>query len=153
MLKYLDPSNELNQFQIMYSMVCGNKDSSPSFKAAHDFVSPLLNNYSLVQYDSTSYEDWLFKIKYQIDNYFPVAISSRVNQKSVHIRVVLGYCDIENTLVLFNPGVSEYKVSDKDDYISQIKIRSYLEKYSYKNSLYDWNKQDSCKDLLLIEIK
>lgn len=83
-----------------------------------------------------SFEEWLGIIINELKMENPVAISTRISENQVHIRVVIGFNN--ESLTLHNPGTWEKE-----------NIVPIVENYSFLEAKKDWERINKCGDLLL----
>lgn len=150
---YHDSTFSLSQHNIMQLMNC-----NPGFKAMKGIIDKndqIKNTFSIEVLDTNFFDQWLCNIKKEIDDSYPIAISTKQSNGNVHVRVVIGYDDEKKYFLLFNPGTS-YHFKDVN-----VVIRvSHVEVYNYTNAQNDWNgviqsnnQEMFCRDQLIIHPK
>jgi len=145
-LCFHQPTYQKNQKDVLDILTDDNGQwVQPSFGRAEIKASSLSSDYSLKQANIESgYADWASKIKEEIDNGYPVALSTRQNDSAVHIRTALGYDDENEYFLLFDTQLPTMVGPSFCGWISGFSI------YKYSVAESDYNGTNSTKDILTI---
>lgn len=148
-LCFHQPAYQKNQKDVLDILTDDNGQwIQPSFDRAEIKSSSLSSDYSLEKANIESgYVDWVSKIREEIDNGYPVAVSTRQNDSAVHIRTVLGYDDENEYFLLFDTQSPTMIGPSFCGWISRFTI------YKYADAENDYNSINSCKDILTIRDK
>jgi hypothetical protein len=150
MMKFQDQNFNLSQEEIMQKITNYASDRQPSFGAAETSAPNEFSDFEINQLLPNDYIAWEESIKKEIDNGFPIAISTRTGPDSTHIRLVLGYDNQAEYFLLYNPGTS---LRFEANGLFSNQIVGGCESLTFSEAENLFNAPNACRDLLTIRKK
>jgi hypothetical protein len=149
MMRFHDHKYSLNQAEVLkILMINGVKGGEPSFPEAENQSSSLSSDFLIeCKNETRGYDKWAGIIKKEIDDGYPVAISTRQGADSLHIRTVMGYDEIHEYFLLFDTQLNGFVAPTSVGWISGYST------YAYLDAETDYNKNNSAKDMLIVREK
>jgi|GEM_PF-6820057 hypothetical protein len=147
MIQFHDPNFNIPQEEILRKITINEKYGQPSFPSAEKNAVLEFPDYDFTKIDTNNFSDWSAYIKQEIDAGFPIAISTRNEDQSIHIRIVLGYDENAKYFFLYNPGTT---FMIKTDCFISMNIRAGCEIFSFEYAENRFHASLPCRDLLTI---
>lgn len=147
MMQFQDPACNISQQEILRKITINEEDGQPSFRSVKESAEVEFPEYKIEQLNASNYNDWLGYIKNEIDDGFPIAISTRSSPTTAHITLVVGYDDQNKILLVYNTGTTEF-IQQGENVI--YKITAGIEHLSFEDAEKRFNAPNPCTDLLTI---
>jgi hypothetical protein len=156
-LKYYDQNIKCTQFGLMQLLISNSKSNSPSLEGVIEAIKPQLeNDYNFQYLGPSTFDEWKDNVITNLTKSYPMIFTSR-NNSGPHVRVIIGFDELTNTFIIFDPGESgslDKILNHTGNIIGSIwTIKSMIKTYTEIEAKEDWNKPNRCSDQLLISPK